>query len=230
MCRNALLALAAAGLFATALSIPANASTNSVSGNSFTPHSACGPSPYVWNNGAGIIVPLGSCNPNWSYMQQNYSQNATGFQLYGQFAGNNYAPNNDSSCQEAFYLCDDVSGYGHEFGIYKQLNNMYVYGYIQDPPGGNGHFFYTSQPIQINPNSSHTYAAKCAASYGGPANQIDFYVDGNYVTSVTDPNGGNWNGLNYTLMANCENHESNWNPMGGSNPDQLEIWSGIETF
>lgn len=220
MSRSLLAAVAAAVLTST-FAGAAHASTT-LSNSVFNLWETCSPNAYDYSS-TGLILPVGSCDPDYVGAVEQYSQVATGFSFSGAFYEVNGSPS--SADQEAVFLCDNDSSFqGHEFGFVKTLNNGVLQAYMQDPPGGNGHYW--TVPISTGDNGTHTFAAKCAASYGGSAEQIDYYVDGNYVTSIVNPHGESYESLNYYYVATTQNTSGGFSPGG----DQLEIWNGMDVY
>jgi hypothetical protein len=153
--------------------------------SSFSLWGTCDGHPYDISGTDGICVPVGDCSTDIDAAQQNGGQSATGFQFNGCFKGGSNA--NSSASEEAVFLADNVSQWnGDEMGFVKTLNDNALKAYVQ---GGGNYYTYL---ISVGDNGYHTFKAQARSSNHS---MVDFYVDGNYVCTLTNNSGsyyGNW--------------------------------------
>lgn len=156
-----------------------------VAQNAFSLWGTCNGAPYYISGTNGICIPVGNCSTDIDAAQQNGGQSATGFQFNGCFKGGTSAYS--SASEEAVFLADNVSQWnGDEMGFVKTLNDNSLKAYLQG--GGN----YITRVVLNNDNGYHTF--KCQARSDNQS-MVDFYVDGNYVCTLTNNSGhyyGNW--------------------------------------
>ncbi len=153
--------------------------------NAFNLWGTCNGAPYYISGTNGICVPVGNCSTDIDAAQEANSQSATGFQFNGCFKGGTSAYS--SASEEAVFMADNVSQWnGDEMGFVKTLNDNSLKAYLQG--GGN----YVTRVILNNDNGYHTF--KCQARSDNQS-MVDFYLDGNYVCTLTNSSGhyyGNW--------------------------------------
>jgi hypothetical protein len=186
----------------------------SISASSFNLWETCGTGPYL--ESGGICVPVGSsCAPDYYGAQESSCQGTTGMQFYGCFKGGSTAPS--SSDQEAVFVTDNVSTWtGHEMGFIKTLNNNALQYYIQ----GGGNYIYGT--ISTGDNGYHTFKCQCRSATD--SDMVDFYLDGNYVATLTNPGSSYWENCCY-MVGTTQNLSSGWSSSG----EQIEMYD-IEYF
>jgi hypothetical protein len=175
--------------------------------SAFNLWTTCGTAPYYISGTNGITIPVGDCSSSIDAAQESSGQNGSGFQFYGCFKGGTSAT---AYAEEAVFLCDnDTQWNGDEMGFVKTLEDNTLKAYIQ---GGGQYYTYV---ISTGDNGYHTFKAQARSNN----TQVDYYVDGNYVCTLTNTSG-HYNG-NYYYMVGT-NH---W--AGGSNPtgQQIEMYN-----
>ena len=123
---------------------------------------------------------------------------------------------NGSSAAAVSDLADDVqTWHGHEMGFVKTLSDNCLKGYIQG--GGN----YVWQVIDCGDDGYHSFKAQ---AHSDDESQVDFYVDGNYKFTLSNPGStyyGNW----FYFVGTTHRATSGW----GSSGEQVEMYS-MTTF
>ena len=182
-------------------------------GTSFSLWGSANEKPW-WVNSSGIAVPVGGSevNPNYVGAQSTYTINLTGMQFYGCFKGGTTAPN--SSNEMAVFVTDDVTNWtGHEMGFIKTLNDNSLKGYLQ----GGGNYIY--RVISTGDNGYHTFKTQCES---GNHSAVDFYVDGVYKFTLTNP-GSYYYAYNAYWVGTTHRLNSGWNSSG----EQIEMYSMV---
>lgn len=170
----------------------------------------CNGKPYTIAGTNGICVPLGNCSSDIDAAQQNGGQNGTGFQFNGCFKGGTSA--NSSASEEAVFLCDNVNQWnGDEMGFVKTLNDNALKAYVQ----GGGQYY--TRVISVGDNGYHTYKAQASTNN----TQVDFYIDGNYICSLTNTSGHYYNNWYYFVGTN------HWYGGSANTGQQIEMYNMI---
>lgn len=181
----------------------------SISASSFNLWETCGSGPYL--ESGGICIPVAnSCAPDYYGAQETDCQGTTGMQFYGCFKGGSTAPS--SQDQEAVFVADNVTTFtGHEMGFLKTLNNGALQYYIQ----GGGNFIYGT--ISIGDNGYHTFKCQCRSA--SQSDMVDFYLDGNYIATLTNPGSSYWENCCY-MVGTTQALTSGWSTAG----EQIEMY------
>ena len=177
----------------------------SIGTGSFNLWETCGPNPYFGSGGICIPVPS-DCSPAYSGAQEASCQGTTGMQFYGCFkAGSGGAYS--SVDQEAVFVTDNVSSWtGHEMGFVKWLNSGVLYAYLQ-AEGGQSKYY----AISTGDNGYHTFKCQCRSS--SQSSMVDYYVDGNYVCTLSNSGNSYWGNCCY-MVGTTQRHETGWNSSG----------------
>jgi len=194
------------------LALPAASHAGSF-GTSFSLWGSANEKPW-WINSSGIGVPVGGTevNPNYVGAQSTFSINLTGMQFYGAFKGGSTAPN--GSNEMSVFVTDDVVHWtGHEMGFTKTLNDNSLKGYLQ----GGGNFVY--RVIANGDNGYHTFKAQCES---GNHSAVDFYVDGVYKFTLTNPGSSYW-AYNAYWVGTTHRLSTNWSSSG----EQIEMYNMV---
>jgi len=196
---------------ASAIMKPATAT--SIGQSAFSLWGSCSDMPYLISGTNGICVPSGNggCGSDYLGAQQSSGQSATGMQFYGCFKGGSNAP--DGSNEMAVFICTDVTNWvGHEMGFIKTLNDNTLKMYVQ----GNGNYNYKVVPSAYNDNGYHTF--KCQVESADHSN-VDFYIDGNYINTVSNSGVDYWNGF-YYFVGTTHRTSDGWSSAG----QQIEMY------
>ncbi len=170
----------------------------------------CNGKPYDISGTNGICVPVGNCSTDIDAAQQSSGQNASGFQFNGCFKGGTAA--NSSASEEAVFMADNVTQWnGDEFGFVKTLNDNVLKVYLQ----GGGQYVYHA--ISTGDNGYHTFKAQVRSS--SAPSTVDFYVDGNYVYTLTNSSGHYWENYDYMVETN------HWYGGGSNTGQQIEMYN-----
>jgi hypothetical protein len=176
--------------------------------SAFNLWTTCGTAPYYISGTNGICVPVGNCSSSVDAAQESNGQTASGFQFNGCFKG---GTNASGYSEEAVFMCDNVTQWnGDEMGFVKTLNDNSLKVYVQ----GGGQYY--TQVVLSNDNGYHTFKAQARSSN---VHMVDFYIDGNYVCTLTNNSGHYYNNYDYFVGTN------HWS--GGSNPvgQQIEMYN-----
>jgi hypothetical protein len=166
----------------------------------------------------GICVPMGGTEvvPNYVGAQQNGGQTAHGLQWYGCFKGGKTAPN--GAQEMAVFICDNVSSWtGREMGFLKTVNDNVIKAYLQGPGG-----VYKYSAVLSNDNGYHTFKAVVRDS--SHTDTVDYYVDGVYKCSLSNPGTNYWNQW-YYFVGTTHRTVGGWSSSGY----QIEMYS-MQTF
>jgi len=167
---------------------------------------------------SGICVPVGGTEviPNYVGAQQIRSQTTHGFQWYGCFKGGSNAP--DGAQEMAVFICDDVTNWtGREMGFLKTLNDNVIKAYLQGPGG-----VFKYAVVLTNDNGYHTF--KAVVRDESHPDTVDYYVDGVYKCTLTNPGVNYWK-RNYYFVGTTHRTVGGWN----STDYQIEMYN-MQTF
>jgi hypothetical protein len=201
----------AVGFMSTALA-GLTAFAGSIGTGSFNLWWSCGPAPYFGSG--GIIIPVANqCSPAYSGAQQSYCQGTTGMQFVGCFKAGS-AGAYSTIDQEAVFMTDNVSSWtGHEMGFVKWLNDGSLRAYLQAQGGSSKYYI-----ISYGDNGYHTFKCQCRSA--SQNSMVDYYVDGNYVCTLSNSGNSYWGNCCY-MVGTTQRHESGWNSSGW----QVEMYS-----
>lgn len=166
----------------------------------------------------GICVPVGGTEvvPNYVAAQQNGGQSANGMEWYGCFKGGSNAPN--GAQEMAVFICDDVTNWtGREMGFLKTLDDNVIKAYLQGPGG-----VFKYSVVLTNDNGYHTFKAVVRDS--SHPDTVDYYVDGAYKCTLTNPGVSYWNRW-YYFVGTTHRTVGGWSSSGY----QIEMYN-MQTF
>lgn len=200
------------GAFVSLTVINLGAMAGSLPASDFSLWWSCDPNPY--DEGGGICIPVASdCSPAYSGAQESFSQNVSGMQFEGCFKAGS-AGAYSTTDQEAVFVTDNWTGWtGHEMGFVKWLNSGTLYAYLQ-AEGGSSQYY----AISTGDNGYHTFKCQCRSS--SQSDMVDYYVDGNYVCTLTQSGNSYWE-IKAEMVGTTQRHESGW----GSSGWQVEMYS-----
>jgi hypothetical protein len=197
-----------------------------VAPNAFSLWGYCTDKPYLIGT-TGICIPvaaslecasggLGSPNDLAAQQPNGNGQTANGFQFYGCFKGGSNAP--DGTNEMSVFITDDVTYWsGDEMGFTETLSDHTLKAYVQTPKPGGGTYPLDYKVLLTNDNGYHTF--KCQARSTAPGT-VDFYIDGNYVTTVSSSYTGHYYN-NYDYVVGTTHRTSNWTSTG----QQIEMYN-----
>lgn len=187
-------------------------SSKIINNTDFSLWQSCSTKPYLIPETNGICIPVGGteCVPNYLGAQQKGGQYATGMLFTGCFKGGTNAP--DGSNEMAVFICDNVTEWtGREMGFVMTLNDYTLKAYIQSPS------VYLYKTISSGYTGYHTY--KCQVRSESENSIVDFYVDGVYKCTLSNPNVNYWNNW-YYYVGTTHRTSGNWL----SNGQQIEMY------
>jgi hypothetical protein len=121
-----------------------------------------------------------------------------------------------STDQEAVFMADNVSTWtGHEMGFVKWLTDGSLRAYLQ-AEGGSSQY----HVISYDDNGYHTFKCQCRSS--SQSDLVDYYVDGNYVCTLSNPGNSYWENC-CEMVGTTQRHESGWPSSGW----QVEMYSMV---
>ncbi len=190
---------------ATMFSLNTFAGGTSIAASAFNLWWSCDPAPYL--ESGGICIPVADdCSPAYSGAQETSCQGTTGMQFYGCFKAGS-AGAYSTTDQEAVFMTDNVSSWtGHEMGFVKWLNSGVLYAYLQ-AEGGSSQY----HAISTGDNGYHTFKCQCRSS--SQSSMVDYYVDGNYVCTLSNSGNSYWENCCY-MVGTTQRHESGWSSSG----------------